>query len=310
VTRLGLGTAALGGWPEAVSAEQGRATVRAAWDAGLRYFDTAPFYGYGKSEGFINDGLSAEDPGSFTLSTKVGRVLLPGREEQPLYADGLPFTPVFDFSAGGINRSLDASRQRLGRRRIDIAFIHDPDDHIEQAIEHAQPALVDLRDAGEIGAVGVGINFTAPLLRILEKVELDCALLAGRYTLLEQDPLDELFDVVAERGMSIVAGAVYNSGLLVDPGPASTYNYAPAPEHLLAKAERLAEVCAGHGVPLRAAALQFAAAHPVVATVVIGARTASEVADNVAMASVPIPDELWTALKERDLVHPDAPTPP
>lgn len=209
--------------------------------------------------------------------------------------------------------ALEESRQRTGRDRIDIAYIHDPDlsgeDWLASAIDACHPALVALREAGELGAIGVGTNFVEPLLAILERVELDCALLAGRYTLLEQEPLEELFPLMEERGMSVVNGAVYNSGLLVAPRPDSTWNYAPAPPEVLARAQRLESVCTEHEVPLRAAALQFAAAHPLVASVVMGARTPAEVTDNLAMARLDIPSELWVALKEQELLHPDAPTP-
>lgn len=309
VTRLGLGTAALGGWPRGVSAEQGRATVRRAYDAGLRYFDTAPFYGYGKSETFIAAALGELGRSSFSLSTKVGRVLEPGPAPEPLYEDGLPFTPVFDFSPVGIRRSLAGSRNRLGFERIDAVLIHDPDDHLDDAITHAYPALAELREAGEIGAIGVGTNFTEPLLALLQRADFDCAMLAGRYTLLEQGPLDELFPFALERGVSIIAGGVYNSGLLVDPRPGATYNYAPAPGELVARATRLATVCREHDVVMRAAAMQFTAAHPAVTAIVMGACTPDEVDDNLAMAQVAIPGELWTALKERELLHPEAPTP-
>jgi D-threo-aldose 1-dehydrogenase len=308
--RLGLGTAPLGGWPEAVSYEQGVATVRRAWDRGIRYVDTAPFYGSGKSEEIIGRALRGEDRGGYRLSTKVGRVLVTGAPAGSLYQDGRPYTPVFDYTPAGVAASLAGSRERLGIAAPDLVLIHDPDEHQDAALAGAYPALAELRAAGEIGAVGVGINTVAPLLRFAEAADFDCFLLAGRYTLLEQTALDELFPLLAERGISVIAGGVFNSGLLADPTGAPMYDYARAPAELVAAAGALAAVCAGFGVPLRAAALQFAAAHPVVGSVVVGARTPAEVDDTLAIARLPIPGELWDALRQRGLLRPDAPTPP
>lgn len=308
VRRFGLGTAPLGGWPQATSDEQGRDTVRRAWERGIRYYDTAPFYGHGLSEGWLGSVLSAEERDAFTLSTKVGRLLVPG-EAESLFEGVPPVKPVFDFSAEGVRRSLDESRERLGFDRIDVALIHDPDDHHEQAVAEAYPALAELRERGEIGAIGVGMNWAGPLARFAEEADFDCFLLAGRYTLLEQDSLDDLLPICVERSMSIIAGGVYNSGLLVDPKPGAHYNYVPAEEPVLERARALKAVCDEHDVPLRAAALQFPLAHPAVASIVVGARTPEEVDDNLAMLSLDVPDELWTALKERELLRPEAPTP-
>jgi D-threo-aldose 1-dehydrogenase len=309
VTRLGLGTAPLGGWPRLVSPEVGLATVRHAWDAGLRYFDTAPFYGYGNSEGYIGAALGACPREAFTLSTKVGRLLEPGRDNAALY-EGVPDVhPVFDFSPAGVLRSLRESRGRLGTDRIDVVYVHDPDDHHREALDGAHPALARLRAEGRIGAIGVGMNAAEPLARFAAEADFDCLLVAGRYTLLEQRSLDDLLPVALERNVSIVAGGVFNSGLLVDPRDGATYDYAPAPAGVLDRARRLAAVCAEFGVPLRAAALQFPFAHPAVASVVVGARSPREVDDNLALLALDLPDELWMALKERGLLREDAPTP-
>jgi D-threo-aldose 1-dehydrogenase len=310
VTRLALGTAPLGGWPKAVSADQGVATIRRAYERGIRHFDTAPFYGHGQSEGFIGEGLRDQPRESFTLSTKVGRILVDGAPESSLYEGALPFTPVFDFSYEGVLQSLADSRKRLGFDRIDVALIHDPDDHLDEALDGSYRALKELRDAGEISAIGAGMNWSEPLVRLAQEADFDCFLLAGRYTLYEQDALDELFPLILDRGMSIIAGGVFNSGLLVDPSPGASYNYAPAEPDVLERAQRLKEVCDEFDVPLRAAAAQFPLAHPAVACVAIGARTPEEVDDTIDILQLPIPAELWTALKERDLVRPDAPTPP
>ena len=309
VPALGLGTAPLGGWPTAVPADQARATVTRAWDAGIRYFDTAPFYGHGNSETNLGAVLAEHDRSEFVLGTKVGRVLEPG-PPGPTIFEGIPdLAPVFDYSVEGVARSLSDSRERLGIDRFDIVLLHDPDDHLGQAADTGFRALADLRERGEVGAIGVGMNWSEPLAAFAQEAAFDCFLLAGRYTLLEQDALDELLPRVVDRGMSIIAGGVYNSGLLIDPVDGATYNYFPAPDDVLARARAIAEVCDRHGVPLRAAALQFPLAHPAVATVVVGARTPDEVDDTLAMAAVPIPDALWDDLRDRDLLRADAPVP-
>jgi aryl-alcohol dehydrogenase-like predicted oxidoreductase len=309
VTRLGLGTAPLGGWPRAVPAGVGEATVRRAWDVGLRYFDTAPYYGSGRSEQYIGAALAGVARSAFSISTKVGRVLEPGRPAESIYEDGLPFTPVFDFSAAGVERSMASSRERLAMDRIDIALIHDPDDHHEAAIESAFPALAARRESGEIGAIGVGMIPCEPLARFAEEADFDCLMMIGRYTLLDQSALDSLLPTALNRGISIIAGGVFNSGLLANPAPDAAYDYHPAADHLVKRALLIAQACDDFEVPLRAAALQFAFGHPAVASVVVGARTPDEVDDAVAMIQRPIPAELWAILKERDLLREDAPVP-
>jgi D-threo-aldose 1-dehydrogenase len=309
VPRLGLGTAPLGGWPEAVSADEAKLTIQEAWRTGIRHFDTAPFYGHGLSESHLGQVLPGQDRASFTVSTKVGRLLVPGPAYSPLYSGVPPLTPVFDFSAAAVAQSLAASRERLGLGRVDVALIHDPEDHHEQALRETFPALAELRDAGVIGAVGVAMNWSEPLARFAREASFDCFLLAGRYTLLEQGALDELMPAVAARGASVIAGGVFNSGVLTDPRPGAMYNYVPAPEEIVTRALRLKKACDEFGVPLRAAAVQFPLGHPQVACVVVGARTPAEVRDTVAMMRFPIPAALWTALKERELIRDDAPTP-
>lgn len=309
VPRLGLGTAPLGGWPHAVTPAEACATIEAAWKAGIRHFDTAPFYGHGLSEQHLGAVLPNLERSQFTVSTKVGRLLVPGTPQDSLY-EGVPdLVPRFDFSGPGVLQSLADSRVRLGVNRIDVALIHDPDDHHEQALREAYPVLADLRAAGTIGAIGVGMNWAQPLARFAREADFDCFLLAGRYTLLEQGALDELMPAAVERGVSVIAGGVLNSGVLADPRPGAAYNYAPAPSDVLARAASLQTACARFGVPLRAAAMQFPLAHPQVACVVLGARTPAEVADCVEMMQLPIPAELWVALKEQGLLRADAPVP-
>lgn len=309
VARLGLGTAPLGGWPTAIPEGQGVATVARAWEAGIRYFDTAPFYGFGNSEGYVGAVVSGLPRDAYALSTKVGRLLMPGRAETSLYEGTPPLTPVFDFSYEGTLRSLQESRARIGVDRIDVAFIHDPDDHHEAALEGSFRALAELREAGSIGAIGVGMTSSEPLARFAREADFDCFMLAGRYTLLEQGALDELLPEVVDRGMSIVAGGVYNSGVLIDPRPGATFDYAPAKAEVIERALALQAVCARFEVPLRAAAVQFPLAHPAVASVVVGARTPAEVDDSLAMLAVDIPAGLWDELRERGLLRADAPTP-
>jgi D-threo-aldose 1-dehydrogenase len=309
ISRLGLGTAPLGGWPEPVSHEAGVATIRRAWDRGVRFFDTAPFYGAGQSELFIGEALAGKPRGDFRISTKTGRRLLEGPDAVEFFKGAQPFHSVFDFSADGVEVSFRESRRRLGLGVPDILLIHDPDNHHSDVLKMAYPKLRDMRDAGEFGALGVGMNSVEPLVRFAHEADFDVFLLAGRYTLLEQTALDELFPLVEGRGVSIVAGGVFNSGLLIAPGEGSMYDYAPASGQIIEKAKVLEAVCREFDVPLRAAALQFAAAHPAVTSVVVGARSPEEVDDTFDMAALAIPAELWTELKHRGLVHNDAPVP-
>jgi D-threo-aldose 1-dehydrogenase len=312
VARFGLGTAPLGGWPEAVPFEQGVATVQRAWDAGVRFYDTAPFYGFGFSERLLGEVLSAVPRDDFVISTKVGRVLTaepPSAELRDFFKGADPNTPVFDFSHDGVMRSLESSLDRLKLDRVDIVLIHDPDDHHDEALDGAFKTLDALRADGTIGAVGVGMNWSEPLARFAREADFDIFLLAGRYTLLEQDSMDELLPAVDEKGMSIIAGGVYNSGVMADPDTQARYNYADAPAGIVEKARAIKAVCDTHNVPLRAAASQFPLAHPRVATVAIGSRTPDEVDDNLWMLGWEIPDGLWSDLREQGLIRKDAPTP-
>ena len=309
VARFGLGTAPLAGWPRDVPFEQGVATVQRAWDRGVRFFDTAPLYGYGKSERVLGEVLSCVPRDEFVISTKVGRVLEAGAMDQDFFKGADPNTPVFDFSHDGVMRSLESSLERLKLDHADIVLIHDPDDHHQEALDGAFKTLDALRADGTIGAVGVGMNSSEPLARFAREAEFDVFLLAGRYTLLEQDSLDDVLPAVSERGMSIIAGGVYNSGVLADPESSAFYNYTDAPPEIVQKARAIKAVCDEFDVPLRAAAAQFPVANPSVATVAIGSRTPQEVDDNLAMLAVDVPGELWTALRDRGLIRSDAPTP-
>jgi D-threo-aldose 1-dehydrogenase len=311
VTRLGLGTAALSGLFHPVTRTHAMQTFETAWRLGLRLFDTAPVYGY--SLGELRTGMALRDrPRSdFTLATKVGRLLrrdAPPEQGQVFFGTP-PLNPIFDFSYDGVMRSFEESRQRLGIERIDILHIHDPDDHFEEALSGAYPALDRLRARGEISAVGAGMNQTEMLTEFARRADFDCFLLAGRYTLLDQVALDELLPLCVERGIAIIAGSVFNSGILADPKPGTTYNYRDAPPQLVERAQRIAAVCRRHGVPLRAAALQFPLGHPAVRTVVVGCRSAEEMEDSVRVFETEIPGELWADLKRERLLREEAPTP-
>jgi D-threo-aldose 1-dehydrogenase len=279
VTRLGLGTAEIGGLYRAVTDEDAVALVEHAWASGVRYFDTAPLYGYGNAERRLGRGLAGHPRDSFALSTKVGRLIVPldevgpgadidrqafGGRDDAFYAGVPPVRVVFDYSADGIRRSIEASLGRLGLDRIDIAYIHDPDDHWQAALDHAYPALERLRADGMVRAIGAGMNQTEMLARFARETDVDAFMLAGRYTLLDQTGLAELLPLCVERGIVVVAVGVMNSGLLADPRPGATFDYRPAPTAVVERAVRLRDVCARHGVSLRQAAIQFPLAHPVV----------------------------------------------
>lgn len=315
---LGCGGAPLGNLFAPVSDADAAATLDAAWDSGARTFDTAPFYGFGLSERRFGDALCARPRDEFTLSTKVGRLLLPDRAPEPRrfnFVDGLPFQPRFDYSGDGAHRSLEDSLQRLGMNRIDVALIHDlgEDTHglawreaFDAAMQGAAPALERARAEGSIRAYGLGVNRVEPCLMALEHADPDLFLLAGRYTLLDHTALDALFPACAARGVRIIIGGPYNSGLLAG---GTTFDYETAPPDLAAKARRIAAHCARHGVDIKAAALQFCATHPVVATVIPGSRTAGEMRQNAAMMAAPIPAALWDALRRDGLIPDAAPTP-
>jgi len=313
-TRLGLGTAPIGGLYTPVGAAQAVSVVQRAWERGLRLVDTAPLYGYGNAERYAGRALAGKPREQLTLSTKVGRLLEPGGPDvQHAWADPpTEATPRFDFSAAAVRRSLESSLERFGMDRVDVLLIHDPDDHYDQALGEAYPALAELRAAGVVGAIGAGMNQGAMLARLIRAAPepgLDCVLLAGRYSLLDQSGLDDLLPTCVDHGVGVIAGGVYNSGLLADPRPGATYNYSAAPRHLLDRALALRDACERHGVPLRAAAIQFPYGHPAVRVVVVGARTPEEVDDAVAMSTHPIPAALWADLRASGLLPEGVPTP-
>ena len=317
VTVFGLGCATLGGRRVKVTAEEAEAIVHAAWAEGVRYVDCAPYYGFGQAERAVGDALRDKPRDAWVLSTKVGRLLRPLPDPAAVgHTHPMPFTAVFDYSYDGVMRSFEDSLQRLGLGRIDMLFVHDIG-----AMEHgadAHPALMrtlreggyralqELKRAGVIRAIGLGVNEREVLLEVLEWGEWDAFLLAGRYTLLEQAPLDDLFPQCERHGVSVVVGGPFNSGLLAG---RDTWNYAPAPEKLKARAQAIREICERYDVSLPAAALQFPLAHPIVAAVIPGPRNVDEFETNVKLLAHPIPAALWADLRAANLLHPEAPTP-
>ena len=312
VGRYGFGGAPIAGLFESVSEEQARECMAQAWAAGQHYFDTAPHYGAGLSEQRVGAFLAQKPSKEWVLSTKVGRLLETTSSptaESAGFIGGPDVRRVFDFSRDGIRRSFDASLARLGVDKIDILFLHDPDDHWEQAIDEAFPALSALRDDGVVRSIGAGMNQTAMLTRFVQETDTDVVLLAGRYTLLEQGGLDDLLPACLERRTSVVIGGVFNSGLLANPHSNPTFNYQPAAAEVLAKARQIDEVCSRHGVPIAAAALQFPLAHPAVTTVLIGARSPREIEENSRFIATPIPEQLWADLVTAGLLRPGTPVP-
>ncbi|MFD4528731.1 aldo/keto reductase [Streptomyces sp. NPDC058470] len=302
VSPLGFGAAPLGNLYTPLDENQALATVDAAWDAGLRYYDTAPHYGLGLSERRLGAALARRPRAEFSVSTKVGRLLEP--HPAPTGSDlaggfAVPDTLIRrpDYSRDGVLRSLESSLTRLGLDRVDIVYVHDPDDHLDAALGQALPALADLRDQGVIGAVGVGMNAVAPLLRVVAEADVDAVMVAGRWTLVDRTARP-LLDACAERGVSVVAAAPFNSGLLSRPSPPDDafFDYGPAPEAMLRRARQLAEVCTRHGTVLPHAAVRFPLRDPVVAGVVAGFRSPAEVASAARWAATDLTEAAWRDL--------------
>ncbi|HEX4766264.1 MAG TPA: aldo/keto reductase [Lichenihabitans sp.] len=324
-TTLGFGTAPLGNLYRPISEAEARATLEAAYDTGCRYFDTAPFYGLGLAETRLNGFLRETRDPSLLLSTKVGRCLERCPPGERSAAEAFPDAParrvVYDYSYDGVMRSIEHSFERLGVDAIDILLCHDvdvtthgsreaSDARIREFMGGGYKALVDLRDSGEIKAIGAGVNDWEVAETLARAGDFDLFLIAGRYTLLEQEALATFLPFCAERGIGIVLGGPYNSGILATgPRAGAYYNYAPAPPEILQRAGRLEAVCASHGVALAEAALAFPLAHPAVVSVIPGGRTPDEVRRNAANLEARIPPSLWSDLKAQGLLHPDAPVP-
>ncbi len=318
LTELGLGAAQLGNLGREVSDQDAQGAVDAAWDSGVRYFDTAPHYGLGLSERRLGAALARRPRAEFTVSTKVGRLLVPSpgtahRQDDGGFAVPAAFRRDWDFSRDGVLRSLEGSLTRLGLDHVDVVYLHDPDDHWEQASTTGVDALVELRDQGVVKALGAGMNQAAMLAEFVRRTDVDLVMVAGRHTLLDQSARRELLPLALERGVGVVAAAGYNSGLLAaDRPPAdATYDYLPASRELTARAAALADVCERHGVTLPEAAVAHPLRHPAVVSVVLGARDARQSRTNAERLAAGVPEALWTELADLGLLPDGGPgTPP
>lgn len=310
LTELGLGASQFGNLNQATTDSESLSAVHAAWSAGVRYFDTAPHYGLGLSERRLGAALSHYPRDEYVLSTKVGRVLVPSPETADSMDDEGFLVPAttrrrWDFSRDGILRSVADSLERTGAERFDVVYLHDPDEHWAEASTSGMDALVELRDQGVVQAIGVGMNQSRMPMDFIKRCDIDVVMLANRFTLLEQGPLDDLLPLALEHKVGIVAAAVYNSGLLSQPEVRtdSRYDYNAAPVELINRAKAIADVCQAHGVTLPEAALQFPLRHPAVISVVAGSRTPRHVVSNAARLAAEIPEALWSELEQSGLVR-------
>lgn len=320
---FGFGASGLGNLYKAIDEEASRATLDAAWAEGVRYYDTAPFYGFGLAERRMGDGLRERHRDDFILSTKVGRLLRPIAQasERHGFVSPMAFEPLFDYSYDGVMRSFEHSIQRLGLSRIDILYMHDIGAYTHgdanaalfaTAMEGGYRALDALRSSGQVGAIGLGVNEVAVCEASFAHADFDLFMLAGRYSLLDQSPLDGFFDACLKRGTGIVAAGVFNSGILATGTRGSGtphYDYQPASPEILDRTRRIEAICDAHNVPLPAAALQFAGAHPAVVTSVIGTAGPARMHDTGRLAAYPIPAAFWQDLRDQGIIRSDAPVP-
>lgn len=322
VTTLGFGGASLGNLYREISDADSHATLSAAWDAGIRYFDTAPFYGYGLSERRLGEFLRSQPSDQWVLSTKVGRLMRAAEvvEKADEFVRPLPFTPVFDYSYAGVMHSFEDSVQRLGVDKIDVLLMHDlgrythgprHEEMLAAAMDGGIRAMHELKSLGAVRAIGLGVNEISICEQVLVQHPLDCILLAGRYSLLEQSPLHGLFEICEQRGVSIVIGGPYNSGILATGSLAAApkFDYGDASKDVLGRVRRIESVCERHGVALPAAALQFCLAHPVVASVIPGLANPQQVRETLTYISAEIPAAFWEELRSEGIIAPDAPVP-
>ena len=309
VTKLSLGTAPLGGLFTSVPEADSDGVIAAAFAADINFYDTAPLYGFGRAEVRLGRGLNAANK-PYVLSTKVGRVLNPvsgsavagGLAE---FADAdTTVEPIFDYSAKGIRRSFEESLVRLGVDRIDVALIHDADDRIDEAIKFAYPELEKMRSEGLVSTIGVGMNYCPPTVKAVVETDIDIVLIAGRYSLLDQSSQDQLFKETMKRKVSVMIGGVYNSGILANPVAGATFHYAPAPDEIIAKAQKIRDLLATFNVSLTAAAIQFPLRHPAVTTVLTGSRSPKELLANITDFDSDVPQEAWAALEDAGLIPP------
>ncbi|MFB2563978.1 aldo/keto reductase [Rhizobium sp. IMFF44] len=328
VTSLGLGTVPLAGFNADVSYEEFEKTVQTAFDAGIRYFDCAPMYGFGKAEHFLGHALRVRKlREQVVVSTKVGRVLKPASKTKPLetvygidWVDPLPFLDTYDYTYDGVMRAFEDSQQRLGLDYIDVLLVHDvgtawhgdqSEFYWNQLRASGYKALDELRSSGSVSAIGLGVNETASVVQVAKEFQIDCSLIAGRYTLLNHAPLQSDFDELLKRKVSVIAGGIFNSGVLASgtKGTTPTYDYGKVPAEVLDRVKRIEALCDQFTVDLPAAAMQFVYAHPAVATLVMGAKNPQEVAANTKAIQAKIPSEFWTALRESGAIPENAPLP-
>ncbi|MFN8493581.1 MAG: aldo/keto reductase [Caldilineaceae bacterium] len=330
ITQFGLGGTGFGNIYKAIGDQDAQATIDAAWQAGIRYFDTAPLYGGGLSEIRVGKGLARYPRAEFVISTKVGwrlEALEPGSQlsgPEKVFDHALPYRGVMDYSLDAAKRSLEESLQRLNTDNIEIVLMHDPDEsislqpnfdpyavsHFKAAMEHVYPWLDDLRRQGVVKAIGVGMNQWQMLADFANAGDFDCFVLAGRYTLLEQESLQSFLPLCEKKRISIIVGGPYNSGVLATGAtPGAYYNYAPAPQPILDRVQKIQQICAYYNIPLPSAALQFPFGHPTVAAIIPGARSAAELQQNIAYFQQEIPADFWAELKHLRLIDPAAPTP-
>ena len=304
LSRLSLGTAPLAGLFTSVKDDESDALIHTAFGAGINYFDTAPLYGHGSAEIRLGRILKTSKA-PYVLETKVGRILkhVEAAEPVPWFPDADPhIEPVFDYSRDGILRSIDDSLERMGVDHIDIALMHDCENHSDEAIDNAYPVLANLRDQGIIKAVGVGLNFVDVAMKIMKAVDLDIALIAGRYTLLDQSAGAALLDYALERQVDITIGGVFNSGVLADPKPGATFEYLPASDEIIKKAQDIRAFLTERDIPLTAAALQFPLRHPAVTSVLTGSRSSAELLANIADFDRALPENIWAELEDAGLI--------
>ncbi|MDF3175309.1 aldo/keto reductase [Pseudomonas sp. ER28] len=319
---MGFGAAQLGNFMAPITEEAAAELVQATWDAGIRFFDTAPSYGHGLSEARLGQGLRWMPRDQFVLATKVGRLLTPRRREEidfGCWIKGLPFEWRFDYSYDGTMRSIEDSLQRTGLEYIDVALIHEVDVYthgnqqaevFDFAMKGAGRALLELRDQGVVKSIGIGVNESDVAHEAIRRVDFDCLLLAGRYTLIEQDALNAFLPQCEAQGVSVIVGGGYNSGILATGSvPGARYNYAPAEPVVLERVRQIEAVCRDFNVPLKSAALQFIAAHPAVANIIPGVRSVQQLNENIATFELAIPDDFWHELNRKSLIRADAPTP-
>lgn len=303
VSRLSLGTAPLGGLFKSVPEAESDAVIHEALDAGIAYIDTAPLYGYGVGELRVGRGIKGHHRQP-VISTKVGRLLRPGKNlEYDKFPDSDPNIEIyFDTSAAGIRRSLEESLKRLGRNSVEIAYIHDADSWVREAIDVVYPELHRMRDEGLIKAIGIGMNWCPTSIAIMRETELNIALIAGRFTLLDQSAQDELYPLALKKKVSIIAAGVFNSGVLANPAPGSYYDYEPASKEIIEKARTIGKFLEKFDISLQAAALQFPLRHPAVSSVLSGAGSVKELRENIANFDAQIPDDLWSQMEAEGLI--------